>query len=219
MKRTQSVTFEGNANTLKVVDHPTMPNNQTQTLLDIIQARRSYPLKDVSPEPIGLDDVRLMLEAANWSPTHGMTEPWRFCVFAGESRATLGLRFAEAYRLITPQDKFDPAGEKTQRERPFAAPVWISLGMLRTGADKMPEWEDVSSVAIAAQHIQLVAHSLGYACKWTSGDVVRHERVLDLVGLTPPSKLLGFLYLGKPANGVVPAARRSPIESKVMWLT
>jgi nitroreductase len=196
-----------------------MINDKTQTLLDIIRTRRSYPLKDVSPDPIDLDDVRLMLEAANWSPTHGMTEPWRFCVFAGESRAALGLRFAEAYRLLTPHDKYDPAGEKTQRERPFAAPVWISLGMLRTGKDKMPEWEDLASVAIAAQHIHLVAHSLGYACKWTSGEIVRHERVLQLAGLEPPSKLLGFLYLGKPANGTAPSAKRAPVEDKATWLT
>lgn len=194
-------------------------NDETQTLIDAIRHRRSYPLKDISPDPINLDDVRLMLEAANWSPTHGMTEPWRFCVFAGESRAALGLRFAEAYRLITPADKYDPTGERTQRERPFAAPVWISLGMLRTGKDKMPEWEDISSVAIAAQHIHLVASSLGYACKWTSGEVVRHERVLQLTGLEPPSKLLGFLYLGRPANGVTPSAKRAPIEDKVTWLT
>lgn len=192
---------------------------KTHVLLDAIRTRRSYPLKDVSPEPIDLDDVRLMLEAANWAPTHGMTEPWRFCVFAGESRAALGERFAEAYRLLAPPDKYDPAGEQTQRERPFTAPVWISLGMLRTGNDKMPEWEDLASVAIAAQHIHLVASSLGYACKWTSGEIVRHERVLDLVGLKPPSKLLGFLYVGKPANGVAPVGKRSPIESKVTWLT
>lgn len=193
--------------------------NETQNLLAAIRLRRSYPLKDVSPDPIDLGDVRLMLEAANWAPTHGMTEPWRFCVFTGESRAALGLRFAEAYRLLTPTDKYDPIGEKTQRERPFAAPVWVSLGMLRTGKDKMPEWEDLSSVAIAAQHIHLVAHSLGYACKWTSGEIVRHERVLHLAGLEPPSKLLGFLYLGKPANGAVLPAKRAPIEDKVTWLT
>jgi nitroreductase len=194
-----------------------MLNDRTQFLLDAIRERRSYTLKDVSPDPINLDDVRTMLDAANWSPTHGMTEPWRFCVFAGDSRTALGECFAQAYRQLTPADKFDPASERAQRERPFAAPVWISLGMLRTGNDKMPEWEDLSSVAIAAQHIHLVAHSLGYACKWTSGEIVRHAAVLDLIGLQAPSKLLGFLYLGRPANGVVPAARRSSIDSKVKW--
>ena len=158
-----------------------------------------------------------MLEAANWSPSHGLTEPWRFAVFAGEHRAALGERFAEAYRLLTPPEKYDPAAEEAQRRRPLGASVWISIGMLRTGQDKMPEWEDLASVAIAVQHIHLVAHSLGYAGKWVSGEIVRHDCVRDFVGLTPPSKLLGFFFLGWPADGASPPAQRSPIEDKVSW--
>lgn len=194
-------------------------NDATQTLMNLIRERRSYTLKELSSEPVNLDDVKLMLEAARWAPTHGMTEPWRFCVFAGEARAALGEGFARAYRLLTPPDKYDPQAEQAQRDRAFAAPVWISLGMLRTGHDKMPEWEDLASVAIAVQHMHLVAHSLGYACKWTSGDIVRHESLFDLVGLQPPSKLLGFLFVGRPADGVAPKASRSPIEDKVIWRT
>ena len=192
-------------------------NDQTRTLLDIIHARRSYPLPDVAPAPIDLDDVRLMLDAANWSPTHGMTEPWRFSVFSGAGRAALGARFAEAYCAITPLEKQVPATEQAQVNRAFAAPVWISLGMLRTPESRMAEWEDMSSVAIAAQHIHLVASTLGYACKWTSGDIVKHDRVLDLVGLRPPSKLLGFLYLGRPASDTPPPGRRSAVDDKVIW--
>lgn len=194
-------------------------NDATHTLMNLIRERRSYTLKELSSESVNLDDVKLMLEAARWAPTHGMTEPWRFCVFAGEARAALAEGFARAYRLLTPPEKYDPQAEQAQRERAFAAPVWISLGMLRTGHDKMPEWEDLASVAIAAQHMHLVAHSLGYACKWTSGDIVRHESLFDLVGLQPPSKLLGFLFVGRPANGVVPKASRSPIEDRVIWRT
>jgi nitroreductase len=192
-------------------------NEQTRTLIDIIQTRRSFPLQEVSPEPVDLADVRLMLEAANWSPTHGMTEPWRFCVFSGAGRAALGASFADAYRAVIPAEKQTPAAEQAQRDRARAAPVWISLGMLRTPESRMPEWEDMSSVAIAAQHIHLVASSLGYACKWTSGDIVRHDRVLDLIGLHAPSKLLGFLYLGRPASATPPPARRGPLEDRVSW--
>ena len=30
--------------------------------------------------------VQAMLEAANWAPTHGKTEPWRFVVFSGQGK-------------------------------------------------------------------------------------------------------------------------------------
>lgn len=192
-------------------------NETTRHLLDIIRDRRSYPLKDVAPDPIDLDDVRTMLEAANWAPTHGMTEPWRFAVISGDSRRELGEHFAEAYRLLTPQAQYKASAEQAQRERPFLAPVWISLGLWRTEKSPMPEWEDLASVAIAAQHIHLVATSMGYACKWTSGDIVRHPAVLAHVGLEAPSKLMGFLYLGKPAPTATLSGRRSPIDTKVTW--
>jgi nitroreductase len=194
-------------------------NEQTKNLLDAIRNRRSYALIDVAPDAINLDDLSPMLEAANWAPSHGMTEPQRFSIFTGDAREALGQRFAEAYRALTPAEQHDARAEQKQRERVFAAPVWISLGMLRTGDDKMPEWEDQATVSIAAQHIHLVAHSLGYACKWTSGEITRHETVLDLVGLKPPSKLFGFLYLGRPAKSDPPAGRRAPIDNKVIWMT
>ena len=192
-------------------------NIRTQVLFDLIRTRRSYGLPEIVPIPVPPEHVKLMLEAANWAPSHGLTEPWRFTVFAGDARAELGERFAEAYRLITPPEKYDPKAEEAQRKRPLGASVWISAGMLRTGNDKMPEWEDLASVAIAVQHIHLVAHSLGYAGKWVSGEIVRHDCVRDLVGLQPPSRLLGFFFLGWPANGAAPQSQRSPIEDKVSW--
>jgi nitroreductase len=192
-------------------------NAQAQVLFELIRTRRSYGLPELRPDPIPQEHVQLMLEAANWSPSHGLTEPWRFAVFAGEQRAALGEVFAQAYRLLTPAEKYDLRAEEAQRRRPFGASVWISIGMLRTGQDKMPEWEDLASVAIAVQHIHLVAHSLGYAGKWVSGEIVRHDCVRDFVGLTPPSKLLRFFFLGWPADGASPPAQRSPIEDKVSW--
>ena len=192
----------------------------TESLLQVIRERRTFPPKDIDPNaPVNPEDIRLMLEAARWAPNHGLTEPWRFTVFMGESRKLLGERFAEAYRLLTPPEKYEPEAEEFQRRRPLAAPVWISIGMYRSGQDRYPEWEDLASVAIAAQHIMLVAHTLGYGSKWVSGEIVEHERVRDLVGLEPPSKLLGFVFVGRPAPGTQPKATRSPIESKVRWLS
>lgn len=191
-----------------------------QHLLDLIRGRRTYGPKEVSPTaPVAVEDVQLMLEAARWAPNHGLTEPWRFTVFMGESRRLLGERFAEAYRLLTPADKYDPQAEQFQRQRPLAAPVWISIGMFRNGEDRMPEWEDLASVSIAAQHIMLVAHSLGYGSKWVTGEIPLHDRVRDLVGLQPPSRLLGFVFVGRPAEGAKPTSTRSSLEDKVTWLT
>ena len=55
----------------------TTTNQTTQALLDAIRARRSFALNQLSPEPIDLAAIPLMLEAARWAPNHGLTEPWR----------------------------------------------------------------------------------------------------------------------------------------------
>ena len=185
-------------------------------LLRFLQSRRSIPLKEVRPDPIDPAQIELMLEAANWAPSHGQTEPWRFTVFLGEGRRVLSTAFGEAYRRMTPPEKFDPMGQQIQADRPWQAPAWISLGMVSNG--KMPEWEEMSAVAIAAHNMHLMATSLGLACKWTSGAIAIHFYVVEAVGLPPSGRLLGFLYTGLPA-APPPSGSRRPVADKVRWVT
>lgn len=189
---------------------------QPEHLLDFLRRRRSIGLKEMAPEPIDPLHLEMMLEAANWAPSHGQTEPWRFTVFTGEGRRKLADAFGEAYCQLTPPDKFDPRGYQAQWDRAWQASAWISLGMVTDG--KMPEWEEMAAVTIAAHHIQLMACSLGLACKWTSGAVAIHPYVAEMLGLVPPARLLGFLYVGKPLLAP-PAGLRRPLVEKVKWVT
>jgi nitroreductase len=183
---------------------------QPDQLLQFLKQRRSIGLKEMSADPIPPDKIELMLEAANWAPSHGQT------VFMGEGRRKLADAFGEAYRQMTPPEKFDARAQQGQSDRAWQASAWISLGMVTNG--RMPEWEEMSAVAIAAHNMHLMASSLGLACKWTSGAVAIHPHVAEMLGLTPPARLLGFLYVGWPANGV-PAGTRRPIAEKITWVT
>jgi nitroreductase len=200
----------------------TVNDQATQLLLDAIHARRSFALNQLSPAPIDLAAIPLMLEAARWVPNHGLTEPWRFTVFAGDPRQALSDAFGAAYRQITPEARYDIAAEQGQRKRVWQAPVWISLGMVPAlndqGGPRMPEWEDSISVGCAAHNAHLVAASLGLGAKWTSGAVVRHPIVAQLLGLEPPARLLGFLYVGRPAVAW-PQSSRRPLDEIVRWET
>jgi nitroreductase len=196
--------------------------HNARPLLDAIQARRSFALNQLSPEPIDLGAVQLMLEAANWAPNHGSTEPWRFSVFAADGRHGLSEAFGTAYRLLTPDDRYTAVAEQAQRDRVWQAPVWISLGMLpalnERGAARMPEWEELIAVGCAAHNALLVAASLGLGAKWTSGAVVTHPHVAQFVDLEPRARLLGFLYVGRPAVAW-PAGQRRALDEKVRWIT
>ncbi len=191
-------------------------------LLEAIRHRRSFSLKQLSPEPIDRAAIALMLEAAGWAPNHGRTAPWRFTVFTGAGRQALSAAFGTAYRLHTATERYSSEAEQAQRDRIWQAPVWISLGMVvvvnESGERRMPEWEELIAVGCAVQNAHLVAAALGLGAKWTSGNVATHPHVAELVGLTPPARLLGFLYVGRPTVAW-PAGDPPALDERVRWLT
>ena len=143
-----------------------------------------------------------MLEAANWAPSHGHTEPWRFTVFTGEARHKLGEVFAEAYRMVTPAERFDEAVMAFTRDRVLLAPVWISIGMEPDAVKKMPEWEEISAVAMAVHNMHLMACSLGLGCKWSSGATSRHPHVAQFLGLTTASAIARLPLCGQTSQSL-----------------
>ena len=197
-------------------DRPAAPA-EVGALLHLIQHRRSFGLKDLRPDPIPREQIELLLEAANWAPTHGKTEPWRFTVYTGEGRRGLGTALGEAYRLGTAPERFDPAGQAAQRDKVWQAPVWISVGAMLGTNPKIPDVEEIMAVASAVQNMQLLAAALGLGSKWTSGLTAVHPHTAAFVGLTPPARLLGFIYIGYPA-GPWPPGQRRPIADKVRWV-
>lgn len=155
------------------------------------------------------------MDAANWAPSHGQTEPWRFVVYSGNARQIVSDAFGEAYCLLNPGDRHSESGERNQRERVWQAPVWIALGLEPN--PKMPEWEELIAFGSAVQNLHLMASALGLAAKWTSGAVAIHEHVAAAVGFAPTVRLQGFFYVGRPAVAW-PASKRRPIADKVRWV-
>lgn len=187
-----------------------------QRLFNAIATRRSFGLKDVSPEPINIELVALMLDAANWAPSHGKTEPWRFAVYSDTARQIIGDAFAAAFRLLNPDQPADSPGAQAQRDRVWQAPVWIALGMQPD--PKMPEWEELIAFGSAVQNLHLMAGALGLAGKWTSSACALHSHVADVIGFAPHTKLFGFFYVGRPAVAW-PQGRRRSLAAKVRWIS
>ena len=195
--------------------HHVAPEAASATqLAHAIAHRRSFALSELSDRPVVRAQIEQLLEAANWAPSHGKTEPWRFVVYTGAARQQLGEAFGAAFRLLNPQQAVGSEGERAQSARAWQAPVWIALGMRPSG--KMPEWEDLVAMGCAVHNMHLMASALGLAAKWTSGAVVMHAHVAEVVGFAPETKLYGFLYVGHP-NVAWPVGVRQPVASNVRW--
>jgi nitroreductase len=201
---------------------PDSPSDGLQLLLEAIAHRRSFPLVRLQAnKPVDRALVERLLEAANWAPSHGCTEPWRFTVYTGESRRALGQCFAEAYRIATPDEAYKQAKHDDFRERVWNAPVWIAVamspGLRPDGTPVKPEIEEIIAVGSAVQNLHLAASAAGLGGKWTTGSTLIHPHVAEFVGLSSSERLLGFFYLGWPA-GDWPESSRKPLADKVRWV-
>lgn len=50
----------------------------------LIRKRRSIFPRHMTGDAVSSEQIEALLEAANWAPTHGRTEPWRFVVLGKE---------------------------------------------------------------------------------------------------------------------------------------
>lgn len=189
---------------------------EIESLLRAIAHRRSLGVKRLKADPVPHSMISQLLEAANWAPSHGETEPWRFTVFTGDSRKDLGNAFATAYKLnAEATGDFSEKAFESQKELALMAPVWISIGMTPS-AHSHSEEEECMAVACAVQNFHLTASALGLAGMWQSNKILTHSSLASFLKLDPPSRLLGFFPLGFP-NIPWPAGERTPIENKVVW--
>ena len=75
-------------------------------ITEIIRKRRSVYPEIFSDSIIKDEEIILMLENANYAPTHKLTEPWRFKVITSDKKAELGKLLAETMKANTAPEQF-----------------------------------------------------------------------------------------------------------------
>ncbi|MFY0687875.1 MAG: nitroreductase [Cyclobacteriaceae bacterium] len=186
---------------------------------ELIASRRSVFPKQYTQEPVADHTIQQMLENANWAPTHGLTQPWRFVVFKGAGLKKLAEFQSGLYRSIAEEaGDFDQIKFDKLAKKPLMASHIIAIGMSRSLKGKVPEIEEVEAVACAVQNMYLTATAYGVGCYWGSGGITYRTEANAFFGLSESDKLLGFLYVGN-VEGDWPKGRRKPIADKVEWIS
>ncbi len=185
----------------------------------LIQQRRTVKPEKYADTPVEDHLIEAMLENANWAPTHGFTEPWRFWVFKGDGRHKLAKFHANLYKAETPSDAFKSSAYQKLHDRPLLASHVIAIGMKRGTNPKIPEIEEVEATACAVQNMMLTAAAHGIGTYWNSGGMTYHSQMKAFFGLEEADKILGFLYAGYPSNQWPKGKRISNIASKTQWVT
>lgn len=188
-----------------------------EAITELIRKRRTIKPANMSPQPISSAILDEILENANWAPTHGMTEPWRFFVYTRDARRQLAERLAEIYKQVVPPAEFKQKKYDSFRVNPTLAPVVIVIGMKRQESGKISELDEIEAVACAVQNMHLTAAAYGVGGFWSSNIAACSEAMRSFVGLGERDRILGLFYLGYP-QGEWPASTRGPIEDKVEYV-
>lgn len=191
-------------------------NAQFQILADIIKNRRSLKPAKMNGKKINDEEVKELLHLANWAPTHGRTEPWKFIVYSNEKVKEFCRQHAELYKSHIPSQKFEQATyEKQLHNGDLASHIIIAI-MQRGNLQKVPVIEEITSVAMSVQNILLGATAKGIASFLSTGGMTHHHAMKDFLQIRDEDIVLGIIYLGY-SDEHPEGKRQTGIEEKVVW--
>ncbi|MFJ8142964.1 nitroreductase [Streptomyces sp. NPDC096013] len=180
-------------------------------VMTAVLTRRSEHLL-VEPAPSD-QEFTYLLRAAATAPDHGRLRPWRWILVRGEGRAALGRCFAED--CPAPDHRRDQA-----QAAPRRAPLLATLVFAPVADQRIPEWEQLAAASAMTSSLTLLLHARGFGSIWRTGRFTESAGARRLLGLQPDERLLGWLYIGTPAQ-LQPRRRRIPddVTDRVTVLT
>lgn len=175
---------------------------KTAEVIELIKARRSIFPRQFDGMEISKNEIEILLEAANWAPTHRMTQPWRFHVLGGKRKADFANFIVEKL------------GEKKAKEKIELSDKIILL-CFTNNSDSVPMWEELAAFSMAVQNMWLVCKSLNIGAYWSSP--VYAKEVNQFTELLDGSICKGFFYMGKFDYNKEIKSHRVNVEDKVKW--
>jgi len=192
-----------------------MTDLEFTTITTIIQNRRTIKPFMMNGHKIPNGHIAAILELADWAPTHGFTEPWRFVVY--EDPTQFCAAHANLYRENTSDEDFaDGVFNNLLTQGDKASHVIIAI-MKRGNLPKIPAFEEMAATACAVQNMLLGATALNIASYWGTGGMALKPAMKQYLQLGEDDHVMGILYFGYADEH--PAGKRTtPLEQKVSWV-
>lgn len=183
-----------------------------QDALSLLTTRRSVkPIELTGPAP-SPSEIETILTVASRVPDHGKLSPWRFIVFEGNARASIGTAIAAAFQHDRPDATADQI--EFEHNRLARAPLVIAVVSRAAPHAKIPEWEQILSAGAATMNLVTASHALGYAANWITEWYAYDPRIRKALGLADNERIAGFVHIGKAARP--PEDRPRPPLSEIV---
>lgn len=189
-------------------------------ILEIIKRRRS--IRKYKAIPIDKKTVRSVLEAANWAPSNGNSQPWEFVVVQGEYKEEICSVFYEYAKGYIPSATYINEEDKSRMlhyAKDFGgAPCHIVVTYPKD-PDPCKREEAMQACCAAIQNMLLQAESMGLGTVWISAPLKDSEKVKSIVSLSDDRMIAGIIPLGYPDIHPMAPSRKDPdMQEKVSWL-
>lgn len=185
---------------------------------EVIKERRTIYPEQFSTRKVHKEQVELIINNAQWAPTHGNTQPWRFKVFMEEGRQHLSDFLSETYLKLTPKELQNDKKLAKLLTRPLNSSVVVAVWMKRQPEEKIKELEEIEAVACAIQNMHLTCTAYGLGGFWSTPKLMYTQEMNDFLEIGDKDRCIGLFYIGYPAIEW-PKSHRKPLEYTTEWIT
>ncbi|HEX5199251.1 nitroreductase family protein [Paractinoplanes rhizophilus] len=193
--------------------------------ITVLEALHSTPARRyLSPQPIGDDVVRKLLDAAIRGPNGGNTQRWAWIVLRDPGvKAQIAAFYREGWeklygvhreRMLATGDPNFRAGDHLAAHIE-EAPVWIFPVLLGAAASTNPRLG--SSIYGAVQQLMLAARAYGIGSTLTTLYSGHEAETRALLGLPDDALTMALIPLGYPSKGRWSEPKRRPLDEVVFW--
>jgi nitroreductase len=187
-------------------------------ITDLIKNRRTIYPEQFSDRKVHKEQIELLLNNAQWAPTHGNTQPWRFKVFTDYGLQKLSDFLGKTYLELTPKEDQNDMKLAKMITRPLKSSVVIAICMERQKEEKILEIEEIEAVACAIQNLHLSCTAYGLGGFWATPKIIYSTQMNEFLNIGEKDKCLGLFYIGYSAIEW-PKAHRKPLEYTTEWIS
>ncbi len=170
---------------------PSFETQELREFAEVLRGRRTIELFLQTPVSDAL--VREAIETATWAPNHHVTEPWRFYLLGEDTKK----RSLDVCHDIVAAKKGEKAAD-FKRESWSEKPGWLVVTCNRSDDERLQR-EDYAACCAAVQNFMLHMRKAGVGSKWTTGDITRDSRFLDIIGVDESKAfVVSLIWFGYP---------------------
>jgi nitroreductase len=161
--------------------------------------------------------VIALLDAANLAPTHRLTQPWRFKVFMKDRLDCFSEGVKNAFIATSGENYSELKLEKTLSKISKSSAM-LAISMERDTEERVPEWEEIASMAMAVQNLWTSLEDYGLGGYWSTPAYAMSQYFAEFLQLGENEKCYGLFYIGFVSPDFEAGEQiRSTIKDKIKW--